>query len=789
MSKQTSAVKKVLSSTLIKQTDIDAIAQARHGAAHTILGLQALTSSNSSSANSSSEGFLVISVFLPDADSVTIIEKKTKKPLATLTQVDAAGFFMAKLRRKKRFAYLLQVTCHGQTKIIEDAFAFGSSCGNSILTEFDIHLLNEGNHQKPYQKLGAHYQTLPDKNGQGVDGVTFSLWAPNAGSVAVIGDFNQWDGRCHPMENIVHHASTLQGSSPQDSSPKGRRSGYWTIFIPNIQVGSLYKFALKDGHGNALENKADPFGSQAQYRPESASVVASEQAYLWKDEQWLAQRAQRNARNAAISIYEVHLGSWKRAANGDFLNYRELAAQLIPYTLEMGFTHIQLMPVSEYPFDGSWGYQPVGLFAPTVRFGSREDFQYFVDSCHQANIGLLIDWVPGHFPSDPHGLAQFDGSYLYEHEDRRLGFHPDWDTLIYNYGRTEVANFLRASAMHWLDNFHVDGIRVDAVASMLYLDYSRKEGEWLPNIHGGRENLEAVAFLQRFNEELYSQYPGTFSVAEESTSWPGVSRPTDSGGLGFGYKWNMGWMNDSLQYMSEDPIHKKHHHNKLSFSLIYAFDENFVLPLSHDEVVHGKGSILDRMPGDTWQKFANLRAYYGFMWTHPGKKLLFMGCEFAQGKEWNHDSELDWQQLDSHWHSGVQRLVKDLNKVYTTTPALYEKDCLHDGFAWLEHDNSEQSIYSFVRYGEDNPLKKSNPVIVICNFTPQCHQNYQIGVPVAGFYQEILNSDAQIYGGSNQGNLGGVQSFVGQCQGKEQYITITVPPLSTVIFSLAWQNN
>jgi len=748
-----------LANTLIKQSDIDAIKEARHGAAHTILGLRAL-------ANLDSKGkrYLTISVFIPNADSVVILDKKTQKQLAVLTQVDAAGFFVAKLRRKNKFDYQLKVNQAGKTSVIEDAFAFDTSSKESMLGEMDLHLLNEGNHQKPYQKLGAHQCSM-----KGVTGVAFSLWAPNAGSVSVIGDFNQWDGRVHPMENIIHH---------------GSRSGYWTIFIPNADIGSLYKFELKDGHGNALANKADPYAAQAQYRPDTACVVADEQAFPWQDEQWLAQRAKRNDRSAAISIYEVHLGSWKRADNGDFLNYRDIAAQLIPYVVDMGFTHIQLMPVSEYPFDGSWGYQPVGLFAPTARFGSREDFQYFVDSCHQANIGLLIDWVPGHFPSDEHGLAQFDSTHLYEHEDRRLGFHPDWNTLIYNYGRTEVANFLRASAMHWLDNFHVDGIRVDAVASMLYLDYSRKEGEWLPNIHGGNENLEAVAFLQRFNEELYSQYPGTFSVAEESTSWPGVSRPTDSGGLGFGYKWNMGWMNDSLRYMQEDPIHRKYHHEQLSFSLVYAFDENFVLPLSHDEVVHGKGSILDRMPGDTWQKFANLRAYYGFMWTHPGKKLLFMGCEFAQGKEWDHDGELDWQQLDVHWHSGVKRLVKDLNTVYTNTPALYEKDCLHDGFAWLEHDNSEQSIYSFIRYGED----KQAPVIVLCNFTPQCHQHYNVGVPVSGFYQELLNSDAEIYGGSNQGNLGGVESITGQCQGQAQHISITVPPLSTVIFSLAWED-
>ena len=748
-----SKVKSVLSSTIIKQADIDAIAQARHGAAHTILGLQTLTQS----------GHLTISAFLPNADSVEIVDKKTQKSLAKLTKVDAAGFFVAKLRRKKHFAYQLKATCAEQTSIVEDAFAFQHSAHQFALGEMDIHLLNEGNHQKPYQKLGAHLQHV-----QGVEGVAFSLWAPNASSVSVVGDFNHWDGRIHPMENIIHH---------------GSRSGYWTIFIPNIKAGSLYKFELKDRDGNAVAQKADPYGQQAQYRPATASIVANESNYPWQDEQWLAERAQRNARNAAISIYEVHLGSWRRADNDDFLNYRDIAAQLIPYVLEMGFTHIQLMPVSEYPFDGSWGYQPVGLFAPTARFGSPEDFQFFVDSCHQANLGLLIDWVPGHFPSDAHGLAQYDGTHLYEHEDPRLGYHPDWNTLIYNYGRTEVANFLRASAMHWLDNFHVDGIRVDAVASMLYLDYSRKEGGWLPNIHGGRENLEAVAFLQRFNEELYGQYPCTFSVAEESTSWPGVSRPTDSGGLGFGYKWNMGWMNDSLQYMQEDPIHKKYHHNKLSFSLVYAFDENFVLPLSHDEVVHGKGSILARMPGDTWQQFANLRAYYGFMWTHPGKKLLFMGCEFAQGKEWDHDSELDWHQLDIHWHSGVQRLIKDLNKIYTTTPALYEKDCQQEGFAWLEHDNSEQSIYSFIRYGNEN----TKPVVVICNFTPQCHQGYQVGVPVAGFYQELLNSDADIYGGSNQGNLGGVQTAVGDCQGQAQHITITVPPLSTVIFSLAEQ--
>ncbi|MGL1956097.1 MAG: 1,4-alpha-glucan branching protein GlgB [Colwellia sp.] len=747
----------LLAKTDIKQSDIDAIVDAHHGTAHTILGLHALTST----------GVLVISVFNPNAEHISIVTKASgkveSKTLASLTKVHEAGFFIAKLRRKNHFSYQLNITIDGQERLVDDAFSFSPTLG-----EIDIHLLNEGNHQKPYQKLGAHQMIH-----QGVNGVSFTLWAPNAGSVSVIGDFNQWDGRVHPMDNIVHH---------------GQRCGYWNIFIPSVCAKSLYKFELKDQAGNALPYKSDPYNAQAQYRPDTASVVDSNNVYDWQDKNWMEQRAQRNARNAAMSIYEVHLGSWRKDEHNNYLNYRDIADKLIPYVIDMGFTHLQLMPVSEFPFDGSWGYQPVGLFAPTARFGSREDFQYFVAACHRANIGLLIDWVPGHFPSDAHGLAQFDGTHLYEHEDKRLGFHPDWNTLIYNYGRTEVANFLRASALHWLDTYHVDGIRVDAVASMLYLDYSRKEGEWFPNIHGGRENLEAVAFLQRFNEELYSQYPGTFSVAEESTSWPGVSRPTDAGGLGFGYKWNMGWMNDSLEYMSEDPINKKYHHDKLSFSMVYAFDENFILPLSHDEVVHGKGSILDRMPGDTWQKFANLRAYYGFMWAHPGKKLLFMGCEFAQGREWDNDNQLDWYQLDNPWHSGVQRLVKDLNSVYTNTPALYEKDCEHDGFTWLELDNSDHSIYSFVRYGED----RHNPVIVICNFTPQCHQDYLVGVPVSGFYQEILNSDAEIYGGSNQGNLGGVASThctEGLFQGQNQFINITVPPLSTVIFSLAWEND
>ena len=748
----------------ITNCDISGLLSASHPNPHQVLGLHP----------ESEKGYLVITVFMPhfiNTDSVIeILDYKTQKSLGTLKRLNDEGLFSLKLRRKKAFDYQLQITRNingeKQSVICDDAFAFSST---HVLGELDLHLLREGNHQSAYKKLGAHLTTLNTSTGREVSGCSFAVWAPNASNVSVIGDFNKWDGRCHAMANTVHH---------------GENSGYWTLFIPSIAAGALYKFEIKDHDGNLQPAKADPFGIQAQYRLYTASIVANEKDYPWQDQQWLSERAQRNARNAAISIYEVHLGSWQRDENNQYLNYRTIADKLIPYTLEMGFTHIQLMPVSEFPFDGSWGYQPVGLFAPSSRFGSRADFQYFVDQCHQADLGLLIDWVPGHFPSDPHGLAQFDGSHLYEHADPRQGYHPDWNTLIYNYGRVEVANFLRASALHWLDTFHVDGIRVDAVASMLYLDYSRKEGEWIPNKDGGRENLEAVDFLQRFNEDLYSLYPGTFSVAEESTSWPGVSRPTDNGGLGFGYKWNMGWMNDSLEYMKRDPIHRQHHHNELSFGLVYAFNENFVLPLSHDEVVHGKGSLIARMPGDAWQQFANLRAYYGFMWAHPGKKLLFMGCEFAQGKEWDHDSSLDWHQLDIHWHSGVQRLVKDLNKVYTTTPALYQKDCQQEGFTWLDHENAQQSIYSFIRFGDNTAA----PVVVLCNFSTQVQHNFAVGVPEAGHYKELINTDMEIYSGSGQGNTEAVQSIESAWQGQPHQINVTVPPMATVIFSLQGAN-
>jgi 1,4-alpha-glucan branching enzyme len=746
----------------LENREIASLLTASHPHPHHILGLHP----------EHKTGYLVITVFKPElatksaVHTLEILDSKTKKALGKLKQLSTEGLYSLKLRRKKRFCYQLRLTTNSdgevQSIICDDAFAFSS---HKILGELDLYLLNEGKHQSAYKKLGAHLTSLTTISGRCVAGCSFSVWAPNASHVAVIGDFNNWDGRCHPMNNSAYHDD---------------KSGYWTLFVPAIIAGAHYKFEIKDRAGNLLPAKADPYGIQAQYRPDTASIVAPEKNYPWQDQQWLNERARRNSRDAAISIYEVQLGSWQRDENNHYLNYRAIAEQLIPYTLEMGFTHIQLMPVSEFPFDGSWGYQPVGLFAPSARFGTAEDFQYFVDQCHQANLGLLIDWVPGHFPSDAHGLAQFDGSHLYEHADPRQGFHPDWNTLIYNYGRVEVANFLRASALHWLDSYHIDGIRVDAVASMLYLDYSRKEGEWIPNKHGGRENLEAVDFLQRFNEELYALYPGTFSVAEESTSWPGVSRPTSEGGLGFGYKWNMGWMNDSLEYMKRDPVHRQHHHNELSFGLVYAFDENFVLPLSHDEVVHGKGSLIARMPGDAWQQFANLRAYYGFMWAHPGKKLLFMGCEFAQGREWNHDQALDWHQLDIHWHSGVQRLVKDLNKVYTSTPALHQQDCQQSGFTWLDHENAEQSIYSFIRYGDD----RNDPVIVVCNFSANTVHDFLLGVPVTGHYQELINTDLEIYAGSGQGNINGVTSKNRRWQGQPHSIQITVPPMATVIFRL-----
>ena len=697
-------------------------------------------------------GYLTIRCFEPHALEVRLINKKTGKTVSRMEPVEKSGLFVAKTKRKNRFDYFFKIKYdHGEVDV-EDVYSFPA-----VLSELDLYLLAQGKHDGLYNILGAHCRSHA-----GVDGTSFALWAPHATRVAVVGDFNDWDNRRHVMRK--HHDA-----------------GYWDIFIPYVMAGANYKFEVRDAKGRVLPLKSDPVGSEAEQRPNTASKVVVHRDYPWQDSDWIKMRGNHCELNQPITIYEVHLGSWRRGDFDRFLNYREIAQELVPYVLELGFTHVQLMPVNEHPFDGSWGYQPVGLFAPTARHGSNEDFKYLIEQLHQAGIGVLIDWVPGHFPSDEHGLARFDGSSLYEYEDPREGFHPDWNTFIYNYVSPQVKNFLRASALHWIDRYHIDGVRVDAVASMLYRNYSRNDGEWIPNYHGGVENLEAIDFLKGFNEELYGKHPGTFSVAEESTAWPNVSKPTDQGGLGFGYKWNMGWMNDTLRYISRDPMHRAHHHDEICFGLVYAFSEQFILPISHDEVVHGKGSMLTKMPGDSWQQFANLRAYYSFMWTHPGKKLLFMGCEFGQGREWNHDAELDWHLLDIDWHQGVKTLIADLNQMYQKTPALYELDCSQDGFEWIDGSNAKQSIYAYCRYG----VNRDKPVLVICNFTPATYDNYQLGVPLAGQWREIFNSDGKQYQGSGMSNDKPIKSKANSVHGREHSITLRIPPLATVVLELA----
>lgn len=637
---------------------------------------------------------------------------------------------------------------------IEDAFRFGP-----VMGEKDEYFLGEGSHRRLWTVLGAHAITH-----EGAKGVHFAVWAPNARRVSVVGDFNQWDGRRHPMRR--------RGAT-----------GVWETFIPGLAEGDRYKFEILGAHGGVLPLKADPLGFGAQHPPETASVVRNITGYGWHDQDWMQDRADRQARDAPISIYEVHLGSWKRrpAEDNRMLSYKEAAVELIDYVHDLGFTHIELMPVSEYPFDGSWGYQPVGLYAPTIRHGPPHEFRDLIDAAHRKGIGILIDWVPGHFPTDAHGLGRFDGTPLYEHSDPREGFHQDWNTLIYNYGRTEVANFLISNALYWLEEYHIDGLRVDAVASMLYRDYSRKEGEWVPNVFGGRENLEAIAMLQRMNMTTYGEVPGIMTVAEESTSFPAVSRPVDSGGLGFGYKWNMGWMNDTLSYIKNDPVYRKYHHHQMTFGLHYAFSENFILPISHDEVVHGKGSMLARMPGNDWERFANLRAYYGFMWGHPGKKLLFMGQEFAQPEEWNHNVSLNWAAAAQPAHDGIRRLVKDLNRVYRETPALYRQDCEGGGFGWVDANDAAQSVYAWLRWS-DRP--EDPPVAVICNFTPIERSDYLCGLPRPGRWREILNTDAAVYGGGDRGNMGGVTAEATKHHGQPASARVVVPPLSAVFLVL-----
>lgn len=718
----------------IDSAQVDAICLGQHSDPFSFLGMHTI------------DGVLQVRTWLPDAIQCSLIEVKTGKKLADFEKVDERGFFAVVVpRRKNHFHYRLRVEWHGAIVDIEDAYRFPP-----VLGEMDLWLLAEGNQLRPYERLGTHFRTI-----DGVDGVAFAVWAPNARRVSVVGDFNYWDGRRHVMR-------------------LRRECGVWEIFLPNVVEGQGYKYEIIDQHGG-LQIKADPYGFSAELRPATASRVARLPAWV----EGTQTRKAANALNAPVSIYEVHLASWRRRPEegNRWLSYRELAQELVQYCVEMGFTHIELLPINEHPFDGSWGYQPLGLYAPTSRFGTPDDFRFFVETAHANGLGVILDWVPGHFPTDTHGLAEFDGSHLYEHSDPREGFHQDWNTLIYNFGRNEVRNYLIGNALYWLERYGIDGLRVDAVASMLYRDYSRKDGEWIPNQFGGRENLEAIDFMRRMNEIVGVERPEAITLAEESTAFPSVSRPPAMGGLGFHYKWNMGWMNDTLSYMKEDPINRKYHHNKMTFGLVYAFTENFVLPLSHDEVVHGKGSLLDKMPGDTWQKFANLRAYYAFMWAHPGKKLLFMGCEFAQGAEWNHDTSLDWHLLegDNPWHRGVQHLVKDLNTAYRAHPAFYQIDFDHRGFEWISHDDGDNSIFSFIRKGEAD----DEFVVVVSNFTPVPRHGYRLGVPKAGMYQEILNSDSEFYGGSNTGNIGLPSDRIA-AHGRTDSICMTIPPLATV---------
>ena len=707
-----------------------AILEGRHGDPFSVLGPH------------KRGGTLCVTAFVPGAERLWILTGKTEKLAAPVA--GAPGMFIGPLA--KRGAYRLRAEGHGATWEFEDPFRFGP-----VLGEMDEYLLGEGTHQRIWQVLGAHLKTH-----EGVDGTAFAVWAPNAARVSVVGDFNIWDGRRHPMRR--------RGST-----------GVWETFIPGLGEGTNYKYEIRGPHDAVMPLKADPVGFGSEHPPANASVVRSLGDTVWQDGAWMTSRAAHQNIESAISIYEVHLGSWKRAPSDRMLSYHELAAQLVDYVVDMGFTHIELMPISEFPFDGSWGYQPVGLFAPTIRHGTPPEFRAFMDAAHQKGIGVLLDWVPGHFPTDAHGLGRFDGTSLYEHQDPREGFHQDWNTLIYNYGRVEVSNFLTSNALYWLEEYHLDGLRVDAVASMLYRDYSRTEGQWVPNRDGGRENYEAIALLQRVNIVAYGEVPGVMTVAEESTAFSGVSRPVNHGGLGFGFKWNMGWMNDTLSYMQKDPLYRKFHHHQMTFGLHYAWSENYILPISHDEVVHGKGSMLSKMPGTAWEKFANLRAYYGFMWGHPGKKLLFMGQEFAQGAEWNHKQSLDWHQLDLPEHAGVQSFVRDLNRAYRDNKALHVNDTRPEGFVWLESNDAAASVYAWVRRGHPG----DPDVVVAVNLTP-VERQYRIGLPAKGHWTEILNSDAAIYGGGGRGNMGGVVADGEAWSGQTQSALVTLPPLSAV---------
>jgi 1,4-alpha-glucan branching enzyme len=727
----------------LAREQLDAIASAIYATPFEVLGPHPMAESD--------EPGIIIRAFLPEAHEAAVVEIGGLAARYPMSRIHPAGIFEAVCQGRALFPYKLAIVTHdGRTITERDPYAFPF-----LLTDFDLHLLGEGQHFQSYKKLGAHPCQL-----QGVAGVHFAVWAPNAQRVSVIGDFNGWDERRHPMQ--------VRGNS-----------GIWELFIPDLAPGCIYKYAILSRYNHYRVQKADPYAFAAEVRPRTASIVYDLARYQWHDEEWMATRARRNALDAPIAIYEVHFGSWRRVPEEGNrpLTYREAAPLLADYVREMGYTHIEFLPLAEHPFDGSWGYQVTGYYAPTSRFGTPDDFRYLVDYLHQQGIGVIMDWVPAHFPRDEHGLVFFDGTHLYEHADPRKGMYGDWGTMAFNYGRNEVRNFLLSNALFWLGEYHIDGLRVDAVAAMLYLDYSRKEGEWLPNRYGGRENLEAIDFIRRFNELTHQQYPGILTIAEESTAWPMVSRPTYVGGLGFSLKWNMGWMHDILHYMSADPVYRRWHHNDITFSLLYAFSENFVLPFSHDEVVYGKRSLLSKMPGDSWQQFANLRALYGYMYGHPGKKLLFMGSEFGQRNEWNHETSLDWHLLHADWHNRLRLFVRDLNSLYRSEPALHEVDFSPEGFEWIDCNDNENSVISFIRRAH-NPR---DTLVFVVNFTPVPRYHYRIGLPAPGIYRELLNSDHPDYAGSGVGNPGDLPSEDIPWQGRSSSIVLTLPPLATII--------
>lgn len=738
-----------ISDSLLSAADVELIARGEHPEPFSILGPHW--------AGAPHEHGVFVRTFQPNATRVSIVWGKNAREHGA-TRVHAAGFFEAFIPLEGSAAtsteiaptsYRLRITDSGGAAVeFYDAFAFPP-----LLTDYDLYLLGEGTHFQNYEKLGAHLREI-----SGIAGVHFAVWAPNAMRVSVVGDFNRWDGRVNPM--------------------RARSTGIWEIFVPELREGSFYKYEILSRSGEMMTLKSDPYGFSAEVRPKSSSVVANLDSYSWNDREWMGARAKFDWQHAPISIYELHFGSWRRGPDRRWLTYSEMAEELIPYVKQMGYTHIELLPVMEHPLDASWGYQTVGYFAVTSRYGTPQEFMNFVDLCHQAGIGVLLDWTPAHFPRDGHGLSYFDGTYLYEHADPRRGSHPDWGTLIFNYGRNEVRNFLLSNALFWLEKYHLDGLRVDAVASMLYLDYSRREGEWLPNQFGGRENLEAIAFLKQMNEVVHARHPGVLTIAEESTAWPAVSRPTYLGGLGFDLKWNMGWMNDTLRYFALDPIHRKYHHGELTFSMLYAFNENFILPLSHDEVVHGKRALISKMPGDDWQKFANLRLLFGYMFAHPGKKLLFMGSELAQWSEWRENAALEWSLLEFPAHRGIQRLLTDLNQLYQRESALHEVEFEWQGFEWLEVHDADASVLAFIRRGR----RPEDFLIVVCNFTPTMRENYRVGVPERRFYREIMNTDSSFYGGSNAGNGGGVNAEPVPWNDREFSLKLILPPLAVMVF-------